>query len=273
MDWSDDQEETLMTDAEFEAYMAANSDGTNAPPLFALMPPPPPPPWLEALPGCYGTGNCAETPQVTSVEGDVGELVRTVAVIVVSSLVIVVTLVLGAAMLLRRWRAGRKQEREEEREEQELEGKTVGQAMMLHQPRTTNLYISEQQLMVEVGRGASEYQPAPALIIGGVPFHLVHRVGEGGVGPEPVYESIDSSEFYSDLSSLGSSGGGPGSDRGSEELPRGPPRLLYSRPLSSQSGVRPLPQRPLPLSPGGSLPGGWWSPGPQPWGSDPVTSL
>ena len=65
--------------------------------------------------------------------------------------------------------------------------------------RSTNLYISEQQLMVEVGRGLDGNLPPPALVIGGVPFHLVQQRME-----EPIYHSIDS-EHYSDLSSLGSS--------------------------------------------------------------------
>ena len=52
--------------------------------------------------------------------------------------------------------------------------------------------------MVEVGRGLDRLPP-PALVIGGVPFHLVQQRLE-----EPIYHSIDS-EHYSDLSSLGSS--------------------------------------------------------------------
>ena len=247
-------EESLMTDAELEAFMGC-SDG-----LCSFDVPPPPPPWLDTLPGCYGTGNCADTPLVTSVQGGVQDLVQTIAVIVVSSLVIVVTVVLAAAMLYRRWRSGRKEREEATGRDQELSmaDKTSGHFGGLA-PRSTNLYISEQQLMVEVGRGGE--LPAPALIIGGVPFHLVQAL------EEPIYHSIDS-EHYSDLSSLGSSGGSVGSGEdpsprlqglGPSPWPQGlgpspPPRLHHLRPHSSQSAVR-HPHHPVYA--GGSLPAPW----------------
>ena len=62
-----DEEESLMTVAEMEAFMAnleCSDCLDESPPLFSL-PPPPPPPWLDTLPGCYGTGNCADLPAVT----------------------------------------------------------------------------------------------------------------------------------------------------------------------------------------------------------------
>ena len=259
MDWNAleaEQEESLMTEAEFEAFMASldcssseGSDCADAPPFFS-SPPPPPPPWLDALPGCYGTGNCADSPMVASLEGNMQDLIQTVAVIVVSSLVIVLTLVLGAALLFRKWKAGRKDEREsgEQMREFTVAGKELQQSTM---PRSTNLYISEQQLMVEVGRGVDGLLPPPALVIGGVPFHLVQQRLE-----EPIYHSIDS-EHYSDLSSLGSSlssSGNSGRPREGEELQQIQqqpqqlresgegylqnyplPRLYYLRPQSSQS--------------------------------------
>ena len=204
MEWSAleaEQEESLMTDAELEAFMASlecseGSDCVDGTPFFS-SPPPPPPPWMDALPGCYGTGNCADSPMVTSVEGNMQDLIQTVAVIVVSSLVIVLTVVLAAAMIFRKWKAGRKEEREaaEQMREFTVSGKDLQSTVL---PRSTNLYISEQQLMVEVGRGLDSLPP-PALVIGGVPFHLVQQRLE-----EPIYHSIDS-EHYSDLSSLGSS--------------------------------------------------------------------
>ena len=111
-----DEEESLMTVAEMEAFMAnleCSDCLDESPPLFSL-PPPPPPPWLDTLPGCYGTGNCADLPVVTktSVEVNVQDLVQTVAVIVVSSLVIVLTVLLGTAMLVRKWKASRKEKRQ-----------------------------------------------------------------------------------------------------------------------------------------------------------------
>ena len=262
MDWSAlevEQEESLMTEAELEAFMASlecsseGSDCVDGPPFFS-SPPPPPPPWLDALPGCYGTGNCADSPMVTSLEGNMQDLIQTVAVIVVSSLVIVLTLVLGAAMVFRRWKAGRKEEREaaEQMREFTVAGKDLEQSTA---PRSTNLYISEQQLMVEVGRGLDGLLPPPALVIGGVPFHLVQQQLE-----EPIYHSIDS-EHYSDLSSFGSSlssSGNSGKPREGEYVEHNQeqarvqdqhlreaedvkmrnyplPRLYYLRPHSSQS--------------------------------------
>ena len=294
MDWSAleaEQEESLMTEAELEAFMASlecreGSDCVDGPPFFS-SPPPPPPPWLDALPGCYGTGNCADSPMVTSLEGDMQDLIQTVAVIVVSSLVIVLTLVLGAAMVFRKWKAGRKEEREaaEQMREFTVGGKDLQQSSTVQ--RSTNLYISEQQLMVEVGRGLDGNLPPPALVIGGVPFHLVQQRME-----EPIYHSIDS-EHYSDLSSLGSSLSSSGnSGRANREVEEQQqqiqhqarvqdeqyrevggdafirnyplPRLYYLRPHSSQSVQYSQPTQLFqpPDWRSSSLPAGPWRPGP-----------
>ena len=276
-----DEEETLMTVAEMEAFMAnleCSDCLDESPPLFSL-PPPPPPPWLDTLPGCYGTGNCADLPVVTktSVEGNVQDLVQTVAVIVVSSLVIVLTVLLCTAMLVRKWKASRKEK--QEADEQMGEFSVTGKDLQSTMPRSTNLYISEQQLMVEVGRGMDGLPP-PALVIGGVPFHLVQRRQE-----EPIYHSIDS-EHYSDLSSLGSSLSSSGTSgrvrEGGLEQNQNPdqvkvheqlrevnlrthpvPRVYYLRPNSSQS-VQYLPSTQPVSTPewrSTSLPGPW-RPGP-----------
>eukprot|EP00090_Calanus_glacialis_P022212 TRINITY_DN34290_c0_g1_i1.p1 TRINITY_DN34290_c0_g1~~TRINITY_DN34290_c0_g1_i1.p1 ORF type:complete len:339 (-),score=38.93 TRINITY_DN34290_c0_g1_i1:224-1216(-) len=218
-------DEFLLSDTDFEEFfqfLDCDFDTFCEPPPMFDLPPPPLPPWLDTLPDC--SNNCDNMPEVTSLNS-VQDIFQVVTIIIVSSVILVLVVLLLAVLVWRRWQYLIKnvgsQELSSEDTNRQLgkENQLVKECDIIHKSKQ-NYYISDQKFMrTQNGHtllASTHSNQLPTLLIGGVPFHIVRQLNSSSDSSNlsdqnpPIYETIES-DYYSEMSSVGSDRGEVGS--------------------------------------------------------------
>merc|ERR1712130_556120 len=185
------------------------------PPLFDL-PPLPLPPMVDTAP------ECDNMPLVTSINS-VQHIFHNIIIITVSSIIIIMTAILMAMFVRRRWKNLMKQLKSQNLQSPDINLEIVKPTKLSKDSEIVlktrqNYYISDHHEVLRQNIPAIPLNnhPPPILIIGGVPFHIVRQLNSSSHSSNlsdqklPIYETIES-DFYSEMSSLESDRGEVGS--------------------------------------------------------------
>jgi len=211
--------EDLLSEEELQQFMHSLGceDFLNCepPPLFDL-PPPPLPPMVDTAP------ECDNMPLVTSINS-VQHIFHNIIIITVSSIIIIMSVILMAMFVRRRWKNLMKQLKSQNLQSPDMNLEIVKptnlskDSEIVHNTRQ-NYYISDHHEVLRQNIPViplNNHHP-PILIIGGVPFHIVRQLNSSSHSSNlsdqklPIYETIES-DFYSEMSSLESDRGEVGS--------------------------------------------------------------
>ena len=159
------------------------------PPLWDL-PPPPPPPWLEdPLTSCAEDGGCADIPTVSTLTpGGLPSVFHSVTVILVSSITLVITLILVAAIFCRHRSRRQKQlglVGEEEYKQRSSPNQYMGEGRVATSTAGGTKSVNNPQ---KTWSSVTLSCPHSTMTI----FPCSHTIGPN-LPPSPIYETIDES--------------------------------------------------------------------------------